>query len=343
MKHVLASAICLAILAAASAAGAENVKVTPLGSHAGELCTRDRATIFEDPTGVRILYDPGQSVTGADDPRLGKIDVVILTHAHGDHIGDLKLKALEAGTCATPEVVSAAPNSTTGEIVAAKNAAIVMVGPLANFIAKKAATIKGKQTGPCAVVGNGDIVGPLSAPCVAFVQTGGTRTFKASAAAKAVEIILVPAMHESTVPVALLGEESRKHLEPDGMSLTLGSSNGYVIRFTNGLVAYLSGDTGLHAEMQTVERDFYHAKLMELNFGASALSPEGAAHAVNALVQPASVIVNHVNEAATSGGKVKPGTRTAAFRALVKRRPVYPALSGKTMEFDRNGKCAAGC
>ena len=150
-------------------------------------------------------------------------------------------------------------------------------------------------------------------------------------------------MHESTVPTALLGEASRKNLQPDNMSLTLGPANGYVIRFTNGLVAYLSGDTGLHAEMQLVARDFYHANLMELNLGASALSPEGAAYAVNTLVQPASVIVNHVNEAATSGGKVKPGTRTAAFIALVKGRPVYPALSGKTIELDGSGKCVAGC
>ena len=263
MKHFTASAIFLAVVAAASAAWSQNVKVTPLGSHAGELCVRDRATIFEDPSGVRILYDAGQSVTGADDPRLGKIDVVILSHAHGDHIGDLKLKALESGTCATPEVVSAAPNSTTGEIVAAKNAAIVMVGPLANFIAKKAETIQGKPTAAC-VVNAGDIIGPLSAPCTAFVQTGGTRTFKASASSRAVEIIPVPAMHESTVPIALLGEASRKNLQPDNMSLTLGPANGYVIRFTNGLVAYLSGDTGLHAEMQLVARDFYHANLLEL-------------------------------------------------------------------------------
>ena len=38
------------------------VKVTPLGTHAGELCNRDRAMIFEDPTGVRVLYDAGASV-----------------------------------------------------------------------------------------------------------------------------------------------------------------------------------------------------------------------------------------------------------------------------------------
>jgi len=341
-EHFAAHAIFLLVVAAASAAWGQNVKVTPLGSHAGELCARDRATIFEDPTGVRILYDAGQSVTGADDPRLGKIDVVILSHAHGDHIGDLQLKALAAGTCATPEVVSAAPHSTTGEIVAAKHAAIVMVGPLANFIAKKAEMITGKPTAACAVTAS-DIVGPLSAPCTAFVQTGGTRTFKASASSRAVEIIPVPAMHESTVPIALIGEASRHNLQPDNMSLTLGPANGYVLRFTNGLVAYLSGDTGLHAEMQLVARDFYHAHLLELNFGASALSPEGAAYAVNTLVQPAAVIVNHVNEAATAGGKVQPDTRTAAFIALVKGRPVYPALSGTTMEFDGSGTCVAGC
>src|SRR5262245_25093874 len=198
VKHFVAGSMVLAILAAASAASAQNVKVTPLGSHGGELCSRDRATIFEDPTGVRILYDAGQSVTGGDDPRLGKIDVVILSHAHGDHIGDMKLKAPGAGTCASPEVVSAAPHSTTGEIVAGKNAAIVMVGPLGNFIAGKATTIKSKPTRPCAVSA-GDIVGPLSEPCTGLVQTGGARTFKASASAKAVEIIAVPAMHESTV------------------------------------------------------------------------------------------------------------------------------------------------
>src|SRR5438477_7461784 len=174
MKHFPAHAIFLAALLASSTAWAQNVKITPLGSHAGELCARDRATIFEDPTGVRILYDAGQSVMGANDPRLGRIDVVILTHAHGDHIGDQKLKALDSGTCAAPEVVSAAPHSTTGEIVAAKNAAIVMVSPLANFIAKKAEQIKGNRTTPCALSA-GDIVGPLSAPCTAVVQTGGMR------------------------------------------------------------------------------------------------------------------------------------------------------------------------
>lgn len=338
--HLIGSIFVLA--ATCSIAWAQPVKITPLGSHAGELCGRDRATIFEDPTGVRILYDAGQSVTGADDPRLGKIDVVILTHAHGDHIGDMKLKALEAGTCDNPQLVSAAPNSTTAEIVAAKNAAVIMVTPLANFIGRKVETIRGKPTTACPQTGT-DIVAPLVAPCLATVQTGGSRTVKASATSKAVEITVVPAMHDSTAPIALIGDAMRKNLETDSTSLTLGPPGGYVIRFTNGLTAYLTGDTGLHAEMQTVERDFYKVNLMEINYGPSALSPEAAAYAVNTLVQPAAVILSHVNEAATTGGKVRATSRSAAFIALVQGRPVYPALSGKTMEFDGAGKCVAGC
>jgi hypothetical protein len=45
-------------------AWAQNVKITPLGTHPGELCDRDRAMIFEDPSGVRILYDAGHTLTG---------------------------------------------------------------------------------------------------------------------------------------------------------------------------------------------------------------------------------------------------------------------------------------
>jgi glyoxylase-like metal-dependent hydrolase (beta-lactamase superfamily II) len=96
MRSVLASTTFALVLAAGPAI-AQNVKITPVGSHPGELCANDRATIFEDPTGVRLLYDAGQTVTGGDDPRLGTIHVVLLSHAHGDHIGDQKLKAVGAG------------------------------------------------------------------------------------------------------------------------------------------------------------------------------------------------------------------------------------------------------
>ena len=37
-----------ALLLAAFPALAQNVKITPIGSHPGELCANDRAIIFED-------------------------------------------------------------------------------------------------------------------------------------------------------------------------------------------------------------------------------------------------------------------------------------------------------
>jgi len=332
-----------ALLALASApAFAENVKITPLGSHLGELCARDRATLFEDPTGVRVLYDAGHSVTGGDDPRLGTVHVVLLSHAHGDHIGDQKLKAQDAGTCDSPEVVSAAPNSTTAEIAAAKNAAVIMSTPMANFIGRKVEAIKGKPTAPCAQTGP-DLVVPFAAPCLVGVQIGGTRNVKTAGAPRAVEITTVTAAHDSTVPRELLSEGTRKSLESDNVSLTLGPSTGYVIRFTNGLTVYLSGDTGLHAEMKSVVAEFHHANLMLLNLGPTAVTSYSAAYAANELVRPNAVIATHVNESATTSGKLRPNSRTAAFVSLVKGRSVYPALSGRTMEFDGDAKCVAGC
>src|SRR5262245_21964759 len=82
--------LCIAAVAAAPAlpALAQTVKVTPLGGFDGEFCAQDRALVFEDPNGTRVLYDPGRSVVGAADPRLGKIDVVLVTHMHGDHAGN---------------------------------------------------------------------------------------------------------------------------------------------------------------------------------------------------------------------------------------------------------------
>jgi L-ascorbate metabolism protein UlaG (beta-lactamase superfamily) len=105
------------------------------------------------------------------------------------------------------------------------------------------------QSGP-------DLIAPFAAPCLATVWIGGTRTVKAAGAASAVEITAVSAAHDSTVPVELLSEQERKNLAQDNVSIALGPSSGYVIRFSNGLTVYLSGDTGLHAEMSSIVKDF---------------------------------------------------------------------------------------
>jgi RNase P/RNase MRP subunit p29 len=60
------------------------------------------------------------------------------------------------------------------------------------------------------------------------------------------------------------------------------------------------------------------------------------------MVEPASVIASHANEAATQKGSVVKGTRTAAFIEAASM-PVYVPLSGMTMSFDTTGKCVDGC
>jgi glyoxylase-like metal-dependent hydrolase (beta-lactamase superfamily II) len=110
----------------AQSAWAAEVKVTPLGGHDGELCPQDRALIFEDPNGTRILYDAGRTVAGPNDPRLGKIDIILVSHMHGDHAGNAHNAAPNSGSCDKPDVsVSAMPNSSSANIAAAKKAKIV--------------------------------------------------------------------------------------------------------------------------------------------------------------------------------------------------------------------------
>jgi L-ascorbate metabolism protein UlaG (beta-lactamase superfamily) len=340
MKTAHAGA-AFALALAIAPANAQNVKITPVGSHPGELCANDRATIFEDPTGVRIFYDAGHTVTGPDDARLGTIHVVLLSHAHGDHIGDQKLKALGAGDCANSQRLPAGPNSMTAEIAAAKNAAIAMTTDMGMFIGRKVQNIRGKPVAVCPQTAGATNV-PVAAPCRSNTHLGGAFIAKAPDAAQGVEITIVFASHANNVPLSLLSDVQRANLGADDTSIVLGPPTGYVVKFTNGLVAYLSGDTGIHTEMKTVVNEFHKANLAVLNLGPSAGTVISGAYAMNELVRPASVILTHPNEAVTEGGKLRPTSRTATLMKQLKPT-AHLAISGRTIEFDGNGKCAAGC
>ncbi len=332
------------LLFAASLAWAQTVKITPLGSHAGEFCATDRALLLEDPTGVRILWDAGRSVAGGTDPRLGEVHVVLLSHAHADHIGDTKLAGLDAGTCEKPQTVSAAPNSNTAEIAAAKNSVLVTSNDMGLFLAKKIQAIRGAEVPLCAETGLGrETSVPVSAPCRASLQLGGKRTIRLSAQSRGVQIVVVYAAHSNNAPRSLLTDPEKANLASDNLTAYVGHANGYVLTFTNGLKVYLSGDTGLMSEMKTVVHDFYRVNLAVLNLGGNALPSREAAFAVNKLIQPKAVIPSHANEGATSGGRLKPGSRTKEFADLAKRARVHLPLSARTMEFDGNAKCRAGC
>jgi hypothetical protein len=93
-----------------------------------------------------------------------------------------------------------------------------------------------------------------------------------------------------------------------------------------------------------VVRGHYKANLVVMNIGGSPFTtgPTESAYVVNELVRPNTVIASHANEAATSGGKLNPGSKTAAFQKAAKM-PVHVPLSGKTLSFDGNGRCTAGC
>lgn len=347
MRHGTAgiiAAIVLGIAMLAPTASAQTVRVTPLGSHPGELCANDRALLFVDPTGVRILYDAGRSVAGSTDPRLGDVHVVLLTHAHGDHIGDTKAARLGAGPCEQPETVSAAPNSNTAEIAAVKNSAVVVSNDMGAFLARKIQTVRGAETPACPAAGLGrEMTVPRPSPCVGNVQLGGKRTVKVAGQTTGVQIALVQADHSNNAPRSLLSEPEKANLAADNLSAYVGHANGYVLTFTNGLKAYLSGDTAIMSDMKTIINGFYKVNLAVMNMGAFAMQSEESAFAVNELIQPAAVIPSHVNEAATAGGTVKAGTKTKQFIDLVKGRRVHVPVSDRTMEFNGSARCTAGC
>ena len=315
----LAAAGCLAA-ALAQPALAANVKITPLGGQEGELCPLDRAMIFEDPSGTRVLYDPGRTVAGADDPRLGRIDVILVSHMHGDHVGNSHNKAPNSGACDKPDMsVSAMPNSNVVNIALAKNARIVTGSEMPPFFANKL-----KANG-------GEPKNSILARFGASVKIGG------------VTIATVPAIHSNGLDPDFIGGELGKHMKDAGIAGYVGEATGYVLKFSNGLVAYLSGDTGITGEQEKVVRGHYAAKLTVMNIGDTfTTGPTEAAYVINELVKPASVIPSHTNEVATVGGKLRPGSRTETFIKAVKV-PAHVPLSGKTMEFDGGGKCVAGC
>lgn len=303
---------------AVKAAG--NVTITPLGSHTGEFCRSDRALIFEDPNGTRILYDAGRTVAGADDPRLGDIDIVLVSHMHGDHLGDKHIQAIDQGSCAKPEApVDTTPNSNSVKIAVAKSAKLVTGSEMPKFLATKIQAEGGD---------------PKDSVLVRFgakVEIGG------------VGITTVPAAHSNGIAPEFIGGKLAELMQVSGLTAYVGPPTGYVLTFSNGLSVYLSGDTGMTAEQDSVVRGYYAPDLVVMNIGDTyTTGPTEAAYVINQLIKPTSVIASHANEAATREGKVLPGTRTQQF-IEASQVPVVVPLSGRQLAFDDGGQCVTGC
>jgi len=299
---------------------AADVKITPLGSQEGEFCQLDRAMILEDPDGTRLLYDPGRTVAGADDPRLGNINVVLISHMHGDHVGDKHIAEPGNGDCkSTKFPVSSLPNTNAVNIAIAKGAKIVTGSEMPKFFSAKLKALGGNPK-------NSQLV-----------------RFGASRSVGGVSVTTVPAVHSNGIAGSMVGGDLGDMLNAAGLTAYAGPPTGYVLTFSNGLAVYLSGDTGITAEQQTVVRDHYNVKLVVMNIGDTfTTGPQEAAWVINNLVKPGSVIASHANQPSTRGGKVIPGTRFELFSKLSKV-PVHAPLSGRSMSFDSAGKCTSGC
>ena len=321
-----------------SAAWAQNVTITPLGSAAGEFCAGDRALLFEDPTGVRVLIAPGRTVNGSGDPRIaptGSVHVLLIDHPHVDHLGDVFHKNC-AGTATAP---FAFPNeSNAPEIAAVHKSAVLVGGELPDFFTQKIKNITGTAPAGCPAAGlDNTFTVPRPSPCVGVIR-GGTRTAVFSGQSQGVKITTIPAFHAAGA--------SRIHIDgpnvPEGLTGYAGHETGYIIRFTNGLTVLWTGDSGLIGDWKTQSK-FYKPNLAIVHMGdLFTMGPDEAAFAVKRLIKPKSVIAEHANQVSTTGGVVNPGTRLERFINLLQDEDdikVIVPLSGVPISCDGEGHC----
>jgi L-ascorbate metabolism protein UlaG (beta-lactamase superfamily) len=347
LLSLLFSALAIGV---SSVASAQNVTITPLGAQAGEFCVGDRALLFEDPTGVRVLIAPGRTVgldtgafvRGSADPRLqGSVHVLLIDHPHVDHLGDV----FHTSCAGAPTRPFEFPDeSNAAEIAARLNAAVLVGGEMPDFFTRKISNVATQAGTPqpvgCPAANNLDntFEVPRQSPCVGVIR-GGTRTAVMQGASQGVKITTIPAFHAAGA--------SRIHVDdpnvPVGLTGYAGHETGYIIRFTNGLTVLWTGDSGLIGDWETQSK-FYRPNLAVVHGGdLFTMGPDEAAFAVSQLIKPRSVIPEHFNQVSTAGGEVQGGTRLERFiqrlRGQSESRVIVP-LSGTSISCDGQGNCS---
>ncbi len=360
-KWLATSLVFVITILIASAAQAQNVTITPLGAATGEFCAGDRALLFEDPTGVRVLIAPGRTVNGSGDTRLGatgSVHVLLIDHPHVDHIGDV-FHTNCAGTTSSAFAFPGEGNA--AEIAAVHNSAVLVGGELPDFFTQKIKNVTGLSPPGCPAAGlDNTFAVPASErsganqnkPCVGVIR-GGTRTAVFGGASQGVKITTIPAFHAAGA--------SRIHVDelrasdapgaavvadpgvPAGLTGYAGHETGYILRFTNGLSVLWTGDSGLIGDWAT-QATFYRVNLAVVHGGdLFTMGPDEAAFAVSELIKPRSVIPEHFNQESTTGGNVKGATRLERFiqqlKGQSKSRVIVP-LSGTPISCDGQGNCS---
>lgn len=333
---------CAAIPASAQS---NLVKIIPLGSNSGEFCPFDRAMLLQDPSGVNILIQPGRTVNGSADARLAGIDVhvILLDHAHVDHIGDQIIADADTtplNGCAFTQTADLAPSGipNIAEIAAGKNSAVLVGGELVPWLRDRIGASLGAPVGGCGSTSGLTQVTDVerSSPCVDTLRPGASRELALDSGPTGVRVSTVQATHSNGIAPAFTADPSKFAA---GTTAYGGTETGYVIRFSNGLSIYWSGDTGFFGDMALFSK-YYNVNAAIIHIGdIFTMGPDEAAFATNTLIKPKSVIPTHANEFATTGGNVNPGTKTERFINKVDSAEVFVPLSGVPILCDGTGKC----
>lgn len=344
--------ITLVTALGASTLWAADVTITPLGAQAGEFCAPDRALLFEDPTGVRVLIAPGRTVNGSADPRLGatgSVHVLLIDHPHVDHIGDV----LQNCSGAKIADFTFPGEGNAAEIAAVHNSAVLVGGELPDFFTQKIKNITGTAPAGCpAATLNNNLSVPRTSPCVGVIR-GGTRTAVLGSNTQGVKITTIPAFHAGGAPRIFVDDEDITnpggHIMPHtasgvppGLTGYAGAETGYILRFTNGLSVLWTGDSGLIGDWAT-QSQMYGVNLAIVHMGdLFTMGPEEANFSLRNLIKPKSVIPEHANQVSTTKGVVNAGTRVDRLITLLTGSgiPVNVPRSGVPIHCDGQGNCS---
>jgi L-ascorbate metabolism protein UlaG (beta-lactamase superfamily) len=201
--------------------------------------------------------------------------------------------------------------------------------------------LRGTATPGCSTVGiDNETTVPTASVCTAPLRPGGSRTVRRAGASAAVRFASVMAIHANGIPSALLETPG---VSP-GTTAYGGAESGFVVRFTNGLSVYLSGDTGMFGDMESIIARYYKPQLVILNMGdVFGIGPDEAAFSLKFLVRPRTVMPSHANEQSSSEGRLVRGSKVDRMASQISGLvDVVLPLSGVTRMFDGEGRCV-GC
>jgi L-ascorbate metabolism protein UlaG (beta-lactamase superfamily) len=209
--------------------------------------------LLRSPGGKRILLDPWITGNPSSPPSakaLGALDLILITHGHGDHTGDAVAIARSSGaqTIAPYELsqwlqskgVKRVTGMNPGGTLEALGLSITMVpaqhsssveedgrivylGVATGFVVKFENSLTIYYSGDTSVFGDMRLIGEMYKPDIAFLPIGDLYTMGPEQAAKACELLgvkqVVP-MHYGTFP-ALTGTPSklRELVSPGGVQV----------------------------------------------------------------------------------------------------------------------------